>query len=88
MSLHSCLWPTSPVYPIKGAVRECAFQLAWRKYSEGLERTDDVAYEPTKEILKAIVSELAETDDLDTILIANKAYQIFKSKIKSLTPYM
>ena len=34
MSLHSYQWPTSPHNPVKPAVRNCAFQLAWHKFQD------------------------------------------------------
>jgi hypothetical protein len=74
MSLHSYQWPTNPNYPAKFAVRDCAYNLAWRKFQEGHSVGDAGQRQHYQSALKDIVSHLCDHGDLDTIMVSHKAY--------------
>jgi hypothetical protein len=74
MSLHSYQWPTSPHNPVKPAVRNCAFQLAWHKFQDHHHISSADRRSHYEHVLRDIVRELADSEDLDAIMIANKAY--------------
>jgi hypothetical protein len=74
MSLHSYQWPTSPHNPVKPAVRNCAFQLAWHKFQDHHHISSADRRSHYEDALRDIVRELADSEDLDAIMIANKAY--------------
>ncbi len=83
MSLHSYQWPTNPNYPAKHAVRDCAYNLAWRKFQEAHRITDTVQRGAYEAALKDIVAHLCDHGDLDTIMLSHRAYQQLVKRTRS-----
>jgi len=83
MSLHSYQWPTNPNYPTKHAVRDCAYNMAWRKFQEGRPLANAAQREVYETTLKDIVSHLCDHGDLDTIMLSHKAYQQLLRRTRS-----
>jgi hypothetical protein len=83
MSLHSYQWPTHPNNPVKFAVRDCAYNLAWRKFEETHRVTDAGQRQRYEIALKDIIFHLCDHGDLDTLMLSHRAYQQLLKRARS-----
>ena len=75
MSHHSTLWPTNPFNLHRHFIRDCAYNTAWKKFTDCYELSDEETERYLRFALKDIIYDIVDTADDDTVAIEVKAYE-------------